>query len=136
MGGRGGVILSFYCDGACKPQSRHIVVFQLLPSHLLMMSSIIVLLSLYHSLPSSVSSRNVPAPLLKGPTYAQLQDSRSGEYHEGLVDQHYGENDYHDYHDYHHHHHHQYYQPEQRQPPLPSWVVPLIALVRPTSSDI
>ena len=105
------------------------------------MSRIIFFLALSHSLPSRVTPRKVAAPLVKGPTYAQLQDSRSGEYHDGLLDQSYGyneENDYHQYHHYYddHHHHHHSYQPEQKQPPLPSWVLPLLALVTDWLLDI
>ena len=110
-------------------------------SHLLIMSRIIFFLALSHSLPSRVTPRKVAAPLVKGPTYAQLQDSRSSGYHDGLLDQSYGyneENDYHQYHHYYddHHHHHHSYQPEQKQPPLPSWVLPLLALVTDWLLDI
>ena len=125
-------MLSFYCEGSCT--AGHSCY------HLLMMSRIIFLLSLslslYQSLPRSVRARNVPAPLLKGPTQAQLQAARSDGHHEGLIDQSFGDNEETDYHDHdydydyqqpHQHQHH--YQADQRQPPLPSWVIPLIALV-------
>ena len=96
-----------------------------------MLARIFFLLSLSTSL-ARLTPSNVPVPLVKGPTFAQLQDSRSDGYHNGLLDQHYGdndENDYDGYDDYPYHHHHHYYQPEKHQTPLPSWVLPLIVLV-------
>ena len=77
-----------------------------------------------------------PLALDRGPTYAQLQDMRSHQ-PQLEVKNSYGEQDYDsDYHydvsanhlESHSHYSHQ----AESEPALPSWVLPLIALVRQT----
>ena len=84
---------------------------------------------IFSSLLSALVSRNAKSPLVKGPTFAQLEELRSDQ--PQLEDKHsYDQAEY----DYYYHtdtypdteHHYQHVEPP---PSLPSWLLPLIALI-------